>query len=673
MTKIDFEKDLNQEQYNVVCAPNGSHLVLAGAGSGKTRTLVYRVAWLIQNNVNPEKILLLTFTNKAANEMMERVRKILGLSKNDHLNVWGGTFHSMAHRLLRIYGDKISIKKDFVILDESDAKSIIKNISKEYFHSLPEKRKPSPSLIKEVISFSCNSSSDLKDALELKFPEWSDFLQDFLNISKEYKKRKQESNLFDFDDLLFYFRKLTLDEDTRKIFDKKWEHVLVDEYQDTNAIQAEIVYNLSKTHKNIIAVGDDAQSIYSFRGADINNILDFPKVFKNCRIYKLETNYRSTPEIVSLANNIISDNNYQFSKNLKSVINHGIKPELVALRTNKDEARYITDRIEKFLQDGVLKNEIAVLFRASNHCQQLEMELNARGIEYEMRGGLKFFERAHIKDIVAFLRIYKNINDEVSLHRVLEMYDGIGASTINKIYNELKNVKSLEEIFDIDINLSERARSSWGSFLRTIKAISRVEEKGIFKMIETLIDDYSSYLISQYADYKQRQDDLDQLALFANNYTNLEEFLSEISLQENFILRNKHQNQNNCIVLSTVHQAKGLEWSVVFVMNLVNDSFPHAYATTIEEVEEERRLFYVAITRAKKNLILTYPLALFKYDGFKDTEISEFISCVSKNLIESNYLAKNSSYFFSSKDDNISYQIEDDEANTKEYLPKIEY
>lgn len=671
MKHIDFKRDLNEEQYSVVSSENGPCLVLAGAGSGKTRTLVYRVAWLIERGVDPSKILLLTFTNKAANEMMNRVKNILQIDKN--LAIWGGTFHSIAHRLLRIYGSSIDIAKDFVILDESDAKSILKNISKESFQNLHEKKKPSPSLIKEVISFSINSSHTISQALEIKFPEWKDFENDFLNIFKEYKKRKKETKLLDFDDLLYCLKNLTIDNEIGNILTKKWEHVLVDEYQDTNSIQAEIVYNISSGHKNIIAVGDDAQSIYSFRGADINNILDFPNVFKGCRVHKLETNYRSSPQIVNLANKVISENTNQFTKNLKSILRASAKPELVALRSNKDEARYIVDRIEKYIYEGMKSNDIAVLFRAANHSQQLEMELNARGIVYEMRGGLKFFERAHIKDVVAFLRIFKNHKDEVSLHRVLEMYDGIGASTIGKIYNELKGVEKLEDLFDLSVNLGERARKSWEAFLRAIKAIHKSEKDGLMKMLNVLIDDYSTYLIAEYPDYKQRQEDLDQLALFSNNYTNLEEFLSEISLQESFTLKSSKDSRGNCLVLSTVHQAKGLEWSVVFVMNLIGDAFPHVFATTVEEVEEERRLFYVAITRAKKHLILTYPLSIFKYDGFKETEVSEFISGVDQTLIEANYLAKSMGFFSSSKEDNISYQIEEDEATEREYLPKINY
>ena len=297
--------------------------------------------------------------------------------------------------------------------------------------------------------------------MKKNFPEGCEHENDFISVFKEYKKSKKESKLLDFDDLLFHLKDLTLHDDTKNILNKKWEHVLVDEYQDTNFIQSEIVYNLSHRHQNIIAVGDDAQSIYSFRGADINNILDFPKTFKNCKIHKLETNYRSTPQILSLATKIISENNYQFSKNLKSILRPNILPSLVALRSNRDEARYIVDKIEKFIDEGIKANDIAVLFRAANHSQQLEMELNARGIVYEMRGGLKFFERAHIKDIVAFLRIYKNHKDEVSLHRVLEMYDGIGATTINKIYAELKAIEKLQDVFDLEINLGEVAKKSW--------------------------------------------------------------------------------------------------------------------------------------------------------------------------------------------------------------------
>ncbi|MCD4704763.1 ATP-dependent helicase [bacterium] len=634
--KIDFQKELNSEQYQVVSSGDGPHLVLAGAGSGKTRTLVYRVAWLIDQGIDPSKILLVTFTNKAANEMLERVKKILQ-REGKSLSIWGGTFHSLANRLLKIYGENIGIKRNFSILDAQDSNSLLKNISKDFFKSMSKGKYPSVAIVKETISFSVNSDLEIKDALEIKFSEWLAFSGQIESIQAEYKKRKKEADFLDFDDLLFYWRKLSQDSDMSKVFSKKWDYVLVDEYQDTNFLQAEIVYNLSRKKKNVIVVGDDAQSIYSFRAADIRNILDFPKLFKGCQVHKLETNYRSTPEIISLANVVIKENQNQFFKNLKSVSKSYLKPELMTLRDNREEARFIARKIGSFLNDSVNPREIAVLFRAAHHSQALEMELNKRNIAYEMRGGLKFFERAHVKDVVAILRIINNFKDEISWQRVLQMYEGIGLVTMKKIFSKIKELEDIEFIFDLNLNLPAKAQQSWHNFLYIFKKILKFNsENDLSKLIKLIVKDYSTYLISQYSDYRQREEDLNQLAIFAVNYNNLDTFLNEVSLQEGFDVQNDRRSNQEKIVLSTIHQAKGLEWKIVFIMYLTNDAFPHPLCTTEEEIEEERRLFYVAITRAKKNLILTYPLSVFRYGESKSLEVSEFIKGLGPTFFEAN-------------------------------------
>jgi DNA helicase-2/ATP-dependent DNA helicase PcrA len=362
MTKIDFKKELNEEQYKVVTASQGPHLILAGAGSGKTRTLVYRVAWLINQGVQPDKILLLTFTNKAANEMKERVRSLLSIKANDKLPVWAGTFHSISNRLLRIYGHYLDIPKNFTILDTEDSKTLLKDIAKSFLSVLPQGRRPSVNILKETISFAINSNIDLAESLEKKFPEWLPLLEIFEKINSEYQKRKKGGHSLDFDDLLLYGKMLSEHPDAGKMLSKKWEYILVDEYQDTNTLQAQFVYNLAKEHQNILVVGDDAQSIYSFRAADIQNILDFPKVFTKTKTYKLETNYRSTPEIIALANLVIAENVNQFEKNLQSINPQFIKPELVAHHSGIEEARWIAERIEGMLAEGIDPEEIVVLF-----------------------------------------------------------------------------------------------------------------------------------------------------------------------------------------------------------------------------------------------------------------------------------------------------------------------
>ncbi len=669
MKKIDFKKELNDEQYSVVSSSGGSKLVLAGAGSGKTRTLVYRVAWLVSNDVKPEEILLLTFTNKAANEMLERVSHLVFDDKKNKLPIWGGTFHSVANRLLKMYGDSVGIDRGFTILDSDDSKSIINNILKDNFLKLAKKQKPSPGLVQESISFSMNSGVDLKEGLEIKFPQWLEFSNEFEEVEIEYRKRKRDSKFLDFDDLLFYFRELAKHEKIGKILKDKWQYVLIDEYQDTNYLQAEIVKELCLKNDNILAVGDDAQSIYSFRAADIKNIIEFPDIFKGCEIYKLEKNYRSTPEILNLANRIIKDNQNQFAKNLKAILKPHIKPYLVALRDNKEEAYFVISKIKDFLDNGKKPNDIAVLFRAGSHCQSLEMELNRFGIAYEMRGGMRFFERSHVKDVIAFLKIINNPNDQVALMRILNFYEGIGEATSKSIYEQIKGIKDIEELYDIPIKLSSKAQDGWKHFILFLKKILKDKENNPGKLISKIVEEYYFYLSLKYEDFKERHDDLSQLSYFASSFNDLKHFLDETALQESFNLR-KNVDKKDCIVLSTIHQAKGLEWDVVFLINLTSDSLPHPLCVTEYEVEEERRLFYVAITRAKRYLFLTYPLCIFKYGELKTTEPSEFIKGIGNDLLNFNESSYTSSVL---SGDDIKYESDlDDDHPRKSYLPEID-
>ncbi len=667
--KIDFKKDLNKSQYDAVIAKSGPLLILAGAGSGKTRTLIYKVAWLILKGVNPNKILLVTFTNKAAQEMKKRSRKILGLKEKDKLPIWAGTFHSLANRLLRIYGKEIGIKNNFSILDSNDSKSLIKKISQNYFSSLAQNRRPSANIVRETISFSTNSGFTIEESLERKFGEWLPFLEIFEKIKIDYNKKKKLSNSLDFDDLLLYWEKLTINSKVSSILQKKWDYILVDEYQDTNYLQDQIIYNLSKKHNNIIVVGDDAQSIYSFRAANINNILNFPKIYNKCKLYKLEINYRSTPEILKLANHIIIDNKDQFPKKLEAVSDNFIKPKLLAAKNSIEEAIMIVDNIEELVRDGLDYKDIAVLFRAANHSQSLEMELNKKGISYEMRGGLKFFERAHIKDVIAYLRVLSNIHDESSWIRILQLYEGIGEVTIEKIFKEIVNCSNIEDILNLKINLSSKADKSWKEIIKLFVRLSKFNKKELIKILDFLIKEYMPYLKSKYPDYQQRSLDLDQLTIFLANHNDLDEFLAEVSLQESFNLKDKLSNKDNKLILSTIHQAKGLEWPAVFIINLNDKAFPNIRAIEQGGLEEERRLFYVAITRAQKNLYLTYSLASIRFDGYKNLQPSEFISSINNKLLNYNILAK-STYFTSSEDD-VKYITDPDLQDRNNFLPDI--
>ncbi len=665
MSKIDFAKVLNEEQYQAVTVKAGPCLVLAGAGSGKTRVLVHKVAWLIEQGVKPEKILLLTFTNKAANEMMSRTKALLGLKDADRLALWGGTFHSVANRLLRVYGRYLDIPNNFVILDSDDSKSLLKKISKNILHSLDKKNNPSSSLIQEVISFATNSGISLNESLQIKFPEWLQIEEQIVKIAEMYKQQKQKSGTLDFDDLLQAWKKLTTTTPTDKIFANLWEYILVDEYQDTNTIQAEIIYNLAKAHQNILVVGDDAQSIYSFRAANIQNILDFPKIFPKCQIIKLEKNYRSSPEIVSLANAVIADNVNQFAKNLQSVLNPGLKPELIAENNNFSEAKFLADKIEYLLSMGLVPQEIAVLFRASHHSQNLEIELNKRGINYEMRGGLKFFERAHIKDVLAHLKVLFNFKDQSSWTRILPLYEGIGDMTEGKIYSSLSQLDSLADLNNLNISLSAKADISWSQVKENFNRLLNISQENLGELIRLVMAQYNDYLMSQYTDYRQRQDDLEQLAIFASAHSDLAEFLSEVSLQEKFSVGDDKNKAG--VILSTIHQAKGLEWQAVFLLNLTSRSLPHPLCQTEIEIEEERRLFYVAVTRAKRYLYLSYPLSEFRYDGYKNLQPSIFLSNLDSNLLNYNHLARSSVY---AQSDGVEYVPEQNNDFYDEDKPK---
>lgn len=663
MKSLDFKKELNKEQYEVVTAGKGPHLVLAGAGSGKTRTLTYRAAWLISQGVRPENILLLTFTNKAALEMILRVKNLLGLKVVSKFPLWGGTFHSVANRLLRIYAKYLDIEPDFTIMDTNDSDDLLKLITKDYFGSLSKKHQPSAGVLRETISFATNSKISIADSLETKYPEWLPLLENIEKIAAEYQRRKRQSNVLDFDDLLVFWHQLTEHPQASKILQKKWDYVLVDEYQDTNIIQAEIIFNLSKGHQNILAVGDDAQSIYSFRAANIKNILEFPEKFENTAVHKLETNYRSTPEILDVANQIIAANVNQFVKNLKAVNDSHVRPELAALMSPTQEASFVADKIEEHLDRGMRPDQIAVLFRAASYSQNLEMELNRRGIDYEIRGGMRFFERAHIKDLLAYIKVLGNIKDEVAWLRILQMQEGVGPVTAHRIYQEIAKVGDMDKLDQADFDLADKAGEAWKSLLGFFADMTKQKTEQVAKLINIAIEFYYPYLKEKFTDYRQRQDDLEQLAIFASSYDSLDLFLHEISLQESFSGR-ESENSEDKIILSTVHQAKGLEWEAVFVINMTDKSFPHPLCVGQEEVEEERRLFYVAATRASRYLCLSYPLSMFRYDGYQALKPSPFLSDIDSDLLNHNDISRSATY---AAEDGVEYVADPDG-----FLPNVD-
>ncbi len=636
---INYQTELNDQQYPVVTQADGPALVLAGAGSGKTRTITYRVAYLLENGVPEDQILLVTFTNKAAREMMNRVEQLIGRP----VKIWGGTFHSIALRILKTYATHLDYQNNFTVLDSDDAKSLIKLCIKEENISTTARRFPAAGVLNGIISYARNAQTTIADVLELKYPNFLPLLGEIQTVANKYEQKKHEANVMDFDDLLEnLLRLLATKPKVRERLAQQFQYVLVDEYQDTNLLQAQIIRHLASAHNNILVVGDDAQSIYSFRAANIQNILEFEKDFPGAKVYRLETNYRSTPDILEVANTVIGYNRKQFKKNLQSVVEPHIKPHIVPAQTKKDEAAYIANRILELLDAGVQSNRIAVLFRAAYHSQALEFELAKRDIPYDFRGGVRFFERAHIKDVMAYLRIMANLDDQIAWMRVLAMQEGIGAATAQKILQKVRECSTIEQLLTLEgLPLSSRAKQGWYTFTQILDQMLTVPTRSASDLITAVAHSaqYKEYLESQHTDWRDRLEDLDQLALFAQNSENLDSFINEASLQEGFGSAAYQADAQpvpteSKIVLSTIHQAKGLEWDTVFVMHLLMPGFPNDRA--LKEpggLEEERRLFYVAITRAQRKLYFTYPLSSNPHTMVLE-QPSQFLDEIGAHLVQ---------------------------------------
>lgn len=598
--ETNYERFLNPEQLKAVREADGPCLVLAGAGSGKTRVLIYRAMYLLERDIPPSRICLVTFTNKAAREMLRRIETHLGCVPETLI---AGTFHHVANVFLRRYSHYVSLPANYVIIDRDDSLSIIRGVSKKNF---PD-REIAPEVIQEIISLSTNTSETIKDLIMTRYPHFSNIISRLETLQDTYVRRKRELGVVDYDDLLsFWLKILTMQEPGEKI-SRKFLYILVDEYQDTNRMQALILYQLARVNRNIMVVGDDAQSIYSFRGATIQNILEFPKIYPDAKLFYLQTNYRSTPEILSLANSVISHNRYQFPKVLKSKKNSGVKPVVVECYDKHSECIFVVNRVKELLKN-VKPSEIGILFRSRYQSAEIEIELNKLKIPYVIRGGLRFFEMAHIKDIIAFFRIYQNPRDEISWNRVLNLIRGIGKSSIDKIMNFVKNKKGIEEIINSDgIKLVLSAEKGWENLKNILKSLN--ETKQIPEQIKTIVNGfYREYLEFHYLDYEQRLADIESLREISNSWNNVEEFISQTSLLEHF--RGEIKNTGEALVLSTIHQAKGLEWKIVFIIGVSAYHFPHIYSSNnFDGIEEERRIFYVGITRAKEDLYITYHMS----------------------------------------------------------------
>jgi DNA helicase-2/ATP-dependent DNA helicase PcrA len=601
---IDYARELNEQQLAVVGAGNGPLLVIAGAGSGKTRTLTYRVARLLESGVRPSEILLLTFTNKAAREMIRRVEALL---PGEDRRITGGTFHHVGNIVLRRNAELAGLKRGFTILDREDAKDLMDDLSGAARKDEEYLRLPKSDLLLEVLSYSRNTGVALEKTLARKWPQLEE-VRDFVLMScRRYEARKRDLNLVDFDDLLVLWHELLQKHpEVREAQHRAWRYILVDEYQDTNRLQSGIVESIAGPEGNLMVVGDDAQSIYSFRGADYANIIGFPDRHPGCKVFKLEVNYRSVPEILTLANGSIARNPRQFRKTLRSVRKEGGLPEAVSVANADEQARFVAQQVLRLRDEGIPLDEICVLYRAHYHSMELQMELSRMGIPFEVRSGLRFFEQAHVKDVAAYLKIAVNGRDELSWKRVLKLVPRVGKATAAKIWSLVEQ----DRFGDVKEALPKAARQGWEDLVVLIGRL-RERQEAPAEMIRLVLEGgYEDYLAASFPNYHARVDDLRRFADFALRFKDVEQLLSELALTSGVAGKDAMEEEpdEEQLVLSSVHQAKGLEWRAVFVLWLVEGKFPDGRALREEGgEEEERRLFYVACTRAKDRLSLLFP------------------------------------------------------------------
>ena len=615
---IDFKAQLNEDQYLSVTAEPGPLLVLAGAGSGKTRTLTYRVAWLLSQGVRPGEILLLTFTNKAAKEMLHRVHELTGVEPK---RFWGGTFHSIGHRALRMYGEAIGLARTFTILDADEAERLLKQVVESQDKSFfKDKTRPRPGPLFGIISLSRNTQLSVEETVEKYFPHYSEISDRLPAFAKAYDLKKREQKVCDYDDLLEHWLALLKQApDVAAYFTQRFRHVLVDEYQDTNTLQAQIVDTIGAHHR-VMAVGDDAQCIYSWRGANFENIMSFPERHPGTAIHSIETNYRSTPEILNLANGVLlaQPKGRHFDKELRAARGHMEKPYVVQAMDDREQAEFIVKRVRSLHEDeGVSLSNIAVLYRSHFIAVETQIALARAGIPYHITSGVKFFERQHIRDLVALLRFVYNPSDGQAWERIAILLPKVGEKGALKIHAAaLAHAKDFQKDFidslgaeDVRAKVAKDAKTEWDALVISLGQVAESMRTGSpSDAVETAIDGwYGDYLKGAYADYMDRLEELKALVGFAQRFEETQDFLAQILLL-NSETSDRHVDQEmDAVKLTTVHQAKGLEYDVVFLIGLADGQFPGRRSIEAGDVEEERRLFYVAVTRARNELYLCYP------------------------------------------------------------------
>jgi DNA helicase-2/ATP-dependent DNA helicase PcrA len=647
---IDYRAALNEEQYAAVSSPPGRALVIAGAGSGKTRTLTYRVAWLLDHGIDAREVLLLTFTNKASREMTERVRELV---PHDTSALWAGTFHSIGSRILRRHADDLGFTRSFSILDRDDQKSILNAVIGSLDIDTKQRRFPKADVLASIFSLIENTGASLEEVIASRYDQFYDWIGKIEEVRQGYIKKKQATNSMDFDDLLVLTVRLFEENpDVLELYQQRFKHVLVDEYQDTNAVQGRMIDLLAGKHNSLMAVGDDAQSIYSWRGADMSLILGFPVRYPGAKVFIIEINYRSVPEILNLSNAAISANTGRFEKDLRSSREAmGTRPALVALPDPSTQAAFVAQRMLELRDEGVPLEEMAVLYRAHFQSLDIQMELTVRGIPFSITSGLRFFEQAHIKDVAAFMRFVVNRRDEVSFLRMVSLLPGLGPVAAARLWSDwLKSGWAEKEELPpkwsdlfLKFKVPKKSAKHWEQLCFTLDELTPDGEFArpsamIFSILEGV---YKDYLDASFDNAESRRADIEQLSQYGGNFDDILEFLAQLSLMSSTDGQptgDQSESDDDKVTLSSIHQAKGLEWKVVFLIWLVDGQFPNGRVLETdndEMLEEERRLFYVALTRAKDELYLTYPMTNPKsYSGDYICRPSQFLEDFPAELVE---------------------------------------
>lgn len=631
---IQYADLLNEAQLEAVLFDEGSALIVAGAGTGKTRTLVYRVARLVESGVDPTQILLLTFTRRAASEMLRRASQILDERCQ---RVEGGTFHHYCSKILHRYAEKIGYPEQFTIIDAGDAMDTVNLVRSQVDIPTQKKRFPKKSTLYNIFSTSVNKQMTVRDVVEEQYPQFVNYIETIELLADKYAAYKEQNFVMDFDDLLVKTRDLLRDQpEVRKKVAAQHKHVLVDEYQDTNALQAELTQLFSSVHNNVMAVGDDAQSIYSFRGADHKNMMRYPELFEDTKIIKLEENYRSTQRILDVANRVLKQAGEKFEKELYTVNEEGDLPGLVKAANMNDQSRFLTQMILNLREQGHELNEIACLFRNGRDSFDLEVMLNKKNIPYIKYGGQKFTEAAHVKDVLAHLRVLVNPKDTISWNRVLMLIDGIGPKTAEDLFSWAQTGGNPYR--------PDQAPNTSDRYLTQLKALGNLFSElkkldgSVPEQLQAVVNYYEKFCKKRFDDHPKRMKDLETFVDISGTYKSLEKMIEEIALdpiEATAIDTETTEKDEPPLILSTIHSAKGLEWHTVFLIQCLDGILPSGYAIEDEEqMDEEIRLLYVAVTRAKEQLFITYPALFQSRYGDYFTNPSRFIEDIEKDYLE---------------------------------------